>query len=648
MGTDTTPEHDGHRQEHQPDHTPADASDASTTDAGQDESATSTAITGVGGPRGTESEAEVWTNRTPDRLVVRADGHQVTFPPLGDRSLTSDTAHTMRLTSLAPLGFAARKEPLPEEADLSWLVGALTFGIFAVLFGAGPLTSPREAEAGDVLPPILPPEWYWPIALALLVIVMGVAAWVSVKGGKAVGRSFAQLTTLVGVLAIGFGIPALSAVVLANEDVNATNESLYGVWLQVVFVGTASTLPSLLYFLFDRQRLSTLRERFTRQVFRLDPDLLTLDDLETKYGSQMEEAYGRSTDAGVRLHRQTRWPIMLATLIITVGWIVTLPPLGIPRDDGQALVALLLPTESLLTFGFLGAYFFALHTVLRRFVRADLRPKTYGAISVRILIVVVLAWLIDVVADGPPALVTIFLIGIIPETYVTFLQEALRSGLADRLLPRLAEKHPLDRLDGIDLYDRARLQDEGVSNVESLAHHDVIDLLLETRIPAARLVDWVDQAILYLHVSDDVSRLAKNSDGSDATRGPWLQHLQSCGVRTATDLEAAYYPFRDRPDVLRSLLSDGQRDDHVDGNPSETPPPALEILIASLSDDEWLEHIRHWRQNNLVTDRVVRIDGNGVVRDHRVVRPPLSRCSPLERNGSAERHPADSHTSWDG
>ncbi len=38
--------------------------------------------------------------------------------------------------------------------------------------------------------------------------------------------------------------------------------------------------------------------------------------------------------------------------------------------------------------------------------------------------------------------------------------------------------------------------------MEGLAHHDLIELLLQTRIPAPRLVDWTDQAILYLHVGD--------------------------------------------------------------------------------------------------------------------------------------------------
>ena len=79
------------------------------------------------------------------------------------------------------------------------------------------------------------------------------------------------------------------------------------------------------------------------------------------------------------------------------------------------------------------------------------------------------------------------------------------------------EPLPLKNLEGIDLYDRARLLDEGIANVEALANHDLIDLLLETRVPAARLIDWMDQAVLHLHTrfSPDLARRAAPSRDPD-------------------------------------------------------------------------------------------------------------------------------------
>ena len=55
------------------------------------------------------------------------------------------------------------------------------------------------------------------------------------------------------------------------------------------------------------------------------------------------------------------------------------------------------------TFAFLGAYFFAINLILRRYARDDLRPKAYSTITVRVIVAVLLGWLVEVVApDGWP------------------------------------------------------------------------------------------------------------------------------------------------------------------------------------------------------------------------------------------------------
>ena len=92
----------------------------------------------------------------------------------------------------------------------------------------------------------------------------------------------------------------------------------------------------------------------------------------------------------------------------------------------------------------------------------------------------------------------------LPETFLLRLQELARTFVGQKvvgkkgqsLVPLIYEPHPLTNLEGIDIYDRARLTDEGVTNIEGLAHHDFVDLLMKTRIPVPRLIDWVDQAIL--------------------------------------------------------------------------------------------------------------------------------------------------------
>jgi hypothetical protein len=193
----------------------------------------------------------------------------------------------------------------------------------------------------------------------------------------------------------------------------------------------------------------------------------------------------------------------VATIALALGWIVVLLPAGsvgrleTPENVTQHFV----PQQGAVTFAFLGAYFFAINLVLRRYAQDDLRPKAYSTITVRVLVAISLGWMIDatLMQLGPARLVVAFLIGIVPETFLTVIREVYRTRLIKLLTRRIEESVPLQDLEGVDLYDRARLLDEGVANIEALVHHDLVDLLLETRIPTARLVDWVDQAILYLH-----------------------------------------------------------------------------------------------------------------------------------------------------
>ena len=270
---------------------------------------------------------------------------------------------------------------------------------------------------------------------------------------------------------------------------------------RLLFIVTASLLPALLYFLFDRQQLATLRNRFEHQIFRLDPHVETVMDVQAKYGEQIAEVYGPvlGKEEG-RLIRGTRWPIIVATLVITMGWLLTLLPFdaNLVINQPAEILNLFFPRPTAVVFGFLGAYFFTLNVSLLRYARADLKPKAYSSITVRLFLVVILAWVISALPlsnSNPVKLTFIFLVGIFPESGLTLIREYIRrqTGFFSKIIPYPKEWHPLTKLEGIDVYDRARLADEGVTNIEGLAHHDLIDLMLETRIPTPRLVDWLDQ-----------------------------------------------------------------------------------------------------------------------------------------------------------
>jgi hypothetical protein len=234
-----------------------------------------------------------------------------------------------------------------------------------------------------------------------------------------------------------------------------------------------------------------MRNRLYRDLFQLDHGLTKRSQIDVKYGAQIREAYGTEDQGRGRLARGTRSPVLVCAFVMTLGWLAAFKPIG--TVDETLMRRPLSPEHTALTFGFLGAYFFGLQLISRRYARGDLKPKAYSYVTTRILIVAVLCWALELVyynkdnnGESKLILLAAFLIGIVPEEFFTFIKENFRGRRRGRNLVRLvpeSEKHPLTRLEGIDLYDRARLEQEGITNVESLAHYDLIQLLLETQIP---------------------------------------------------------------------------------------------------------------------------------------------------------------------
>ena len=347
-------------------------------------------------------------------------------------------------------------------------------------------------------------------------------------------RRIAQVVMLILTLVVSAAVPSI-----------AESQNLLEIRAPLVlltFVAVSTAVPGLLFFMFDRQRLNTLRDRFEQQIFRLDPNVCTLSDVYARYGSQINEAYfapdGKTT---IGQATQRRGPVVLATFTLGVGWVVALTTVRLSQSTAEPSTV----TEAVqnpVAFAFLGAYFFSVNLCLRRYSRNDLRPKAYSAITVRVLTSIILAYLlhatVTVQPDNPVLLAAAFLTGIVPETAFTLLRETFRNRAIKQATTELQEPQPLRSIEGIDIYDRSRLLDEGVSNIEALAHDDLVDLLLETRIPAGRLVDWVDQAILCLHLLEPQDVTA---DAGATTPGTQARsRLRSLGITGASGLMAAY------------------------------------------------------------------------------------------------------------
>jgi len=173
--------------------------------------------------------------------------------------------------------------------------------------------------------------------------------------------------------------------------------------------------------------------------------------------------------------------------------------------------------------------------LFRRYVRRDLRPSAYVGVVYRILICVIGVWAVDLLA---PAVVTGdmarqlklagFIIGVFPRVLLQLVGAAAKKLVPSAVLPSLQSELPISDLDGLTVWHEARLEDEDIENAPNMATADLLDLMINTRFPEDRLVDWMDQAILLTVLGP------QNGDLTPRTV------LRARGIRTASGLGEAY------------------------------------------------------------------------------------------------------------
>jgi hypothetical protein len=589
------------------------------------------------------------SNETRARLEIQNGGSTLILAPLERRSLPQLTCATLQseLERLELLGYVSVSETSQDQLrrHQTWkrteravyLAGFFYGGLAFFLWGLFVGTSP----------------WYWTV----LAVVLAAIAVVRLRDAD-VGVRVVQTVYLLIVVVVGIGMPVLAVWAGGNIDdrwndafSGSTPEQqdfgvlmLLGRSIQTVFIIVVTLLPGLLYFLFDRYRLSTLREEFTKQIFRLDTSVRTRGDVHAAYGHLMDEAYGSDPrrEGSNRQQPGTRLPIVIATVVFALGWIVVL--LNSEAGTGEIRTSdfrtLMVPWQSATAFAFLGAYVFVLQAALRAYLRGDLRPKFYSYAVLRVVVAVVFAWVLELIfgldGEGISAssdfettllLVVAFAVGLVPDTLLLRLREVLRGN--GFFFPDLTERHPLTDLEGIDIYDRTRLEQEGVTNVEALAHSNLVELMLQTRIPPGRLVDWTDQAQLYIH-------LQEVSEGKQDSKNEQKLHrkqnkLRSRGIRTASDLLVAADAAKCEPKRTALLGTLG----------TEDGCPLLETLIDAIRDDEWMRQIRDWHDPANRTERTLRYPTDFMQPDH--PDPIRSRENGRTDPGKTEATPAQSH-----
>jgi hypothetical protein len=340
------------------------------------------------------------------------------------------------------------------------------------------------------------------------------------------------------------------------------------------------------------------------------PQYTAADNL---YVEKYEGIYGRGSASGEVHWFDTIVPVLFATCAFAVGWTAVLADPNLYLDEEVGL-----PT--VLAVAFAGAYLFDLQMLVRRYFQTDLKSGAYVTAFVRLVTVLITAAvLFALFAHGETTgwtaatiVAVAFTIGYFPVAGVAYVHHLVRRCLG-RGVESLDSNYPLGQLDGMNLWYQTRLLEEGIEDMTDLVDANIVDVMLNTRVPVGRLVDWLDQAHLYLHLPP----VDKDKPGQRSLGRIEREVLRQAGVINASTLLAAFgvytpveYDYsggvhqtetpcalenRD-PGRLAAWISDRVTVALRTGQPA--PPKALPIsdLIRVLANDTALTPILNWRQ----------------------------------------------------
>src|SRR5690242_4588672 len=291
--------------------------------------------------------------------------------------------------------------------------------------------------------------------------------------------------------------------------------------LEVFAVWSLSFLPGWLYIRFLGQRAGALWDEYVLNLHRLrwdSPRHLPRPPVNSDfyaewlgdggpmlvrrpniYQQKFDAYYGKSVSRsghgeGPPVRIEALFPVFLTTAALAVCWTAVLSSSRFASAPGSFW--------DVLKFGFLGAYSFILQMLVRRFFQSDLRPAAYANALLRLIVVLILVGALYQILPHDnlqSAAAIAFVIGFFPLAGMQAIQRFAATALR-AVVPSLNPPYPLNQIDGLSVWYEARLLEEGIEDMQSLATANFVDVILHTRVPVGRLVDWVDQAHLYLHL----------------------------------------------------------------------------------------------------------------------------------------------------
>jgi hypothetical protein len=239
-------------------------------------------------------------------------------------------------------------------------------------------------------------------------------------------------------------------------------------------------------------------------------------------------------------------------------------------------------------FGFLGAYIYCLNLIYRRYTTLDLQPHVYMYCAAGLLAGMVFNYVaFEAIANvaksagtdteneftgigAAVAAILAFSLGYFPTLAIGWFGRLSRTALHEG--QRRSDALPLALIDGISELHETRLRDEGIDNIQNLATANIHDLVEKTPFSAQEIVEWIDQAVLYLYL--DPSEIASFrragarsvTDFADLWRGYCVKYevKEEAFKRLPSLLAEVEGKFETRRDaVAQQLLSTKERLDSL-------------------------------------------------------------------------------------
>jgi tetratricopeptide (TPR) repeat protein len=260
-------------------------------------------------------------------------------------------------------------------------------------------------------------------------------------------------------------------------------------------------------------------------------------------------------------------------------------------ESAQAIPSFVVNVNTLqaMRYGFLGAYVFSMQLIYRRYVTYDLQPSVYMSCAVTLIAGLAFNYtafeaIAKVASDpttatqgaGAGAIAIIaFSLGYFPSLAIKWFDKVAHGALGMR--QRRANALPLGLIDGLSQLHESRLGDNGIDNVQNLASADIPELLLNTTFTAEQVIDWVDQAILYLYL-DQKS----------------IENFRLAMVRTLSDFRHQWKPYYYDPegDSLRTQLDNQVRTEKA--LQFQLTPERLDMLYKSTEHGPNAHHLANY------------------------------------------------------